>query len=257
VPLIRLQLAVAGFRNVTGLSIMTCSVATAFLDGALHPRISVTRPSWTSLTHYFSSASLTSEFAATQELIPWGPGVGVATTVSGLVGRWPGGAFVAELSVHFGPTHPSAHGVLRALISLLGEWVRRGLISPGLLHRASEKLLEGRGPSSGSAFVDRLDYVSMLANEHSFVSSLECMVQAAVGACGASGRVQLLEVTRQLNHLLAVACHAGDLGCLTSVVWLFEDRECMYCFSTSAAGCRTHASSSWTAWVRRARSRVG
>lgn len=90
-------------------------------------------------------------------------------------------------------------------------------------------------------YMDRLDYVSMLCNEHVFVMAVEHIMTVSIAVSDSVLRCIMLEVTRMLNHLLNIACHAGDLGCLLCVLWLFEDRELMYMMSAVASGARLHS----------------
>jgi len=125
---------------------------------------------------------------------------------------------MSEYVLHFGPAHPAAHGVLRLMLWLLGEWCLRGVITGGLLHRGTEKLMEVRGVLQCIGYMDRLDYVSMLCNEHVFVLAVEHLYGIVVTASTSMLRCVMLEITRKLNHLLNIACHAGDLGCLLCVL---------------------------------------
>nr|QHQ98631.1 NADH dehydrogenase subunit 7 [Namystynia karyoxenos] len=148
---------------------------------------------------------------------------------------------MSEWTLSFGPAHPAAHGVLRLVLWMHGEWVFQGLITCGLLHRGTEKIMELRHAQQCIGYLDRLDYVSMVCNEHVFVMALECMLGVTIAVTGSLLRTIMLETTRMLNHSLHVACHAGDLGCLLCLLWLFEDREILYMFSCSCSGARMHA----------------
>jgi len=145
-------------------------------------------------------------------------------------------------TLHFGPAHPAAHGVLRMVLVLRGEWVVGSVLTLGLLHRGTEKLLETRHTTTSIGYLDRMDYVSMLSNELGYVECLEGLLVVDVAYTYQLHRIVLTEVTRIENHLLNVACHAGDLGCLLSLLWLFEDREALYDVLCLSSGTRMHAS---------------
>nr|ATQ37461.1 NADH dehydrogenase subunit 7 [Diplonema ambulator] len=148
----------------------------------------------------------------------------------------------AGMIVHFGPAHPAAHGVLRCMLVVQGEWVLSSIISLGLLHRGTERLMELRTAEQSVAYMDRLDYVSMIANELCYVQCYERLLHIATGYRHAIARVMLVESTRIQNHLLNIACHAGDVGCLVALLWLFEDREALYDVVSTWCGARMHAS---------------
>lgn len=145
--------------------------------------------------------------------------------------------------LHFGPAHPAAHGVLRCILMMRGEYVVGCILTLGLLHRGTEKLMEMRHVSSSVAYMDRMDYVSMLANEVSYVETVEHLMSVDVCYVHHLMRMLLVEVSRIENHLLNIACHAGDLGCLLALLWLFEDRESIYDVLSMSSGARMHASS--------------
>jgi len=119
------------------------------------------------------------------------------------------------LIVNFGPQHPAAHGVLRLLLELRGEFVY--MVDPhiGLLHRGTEKLIETKTIKQAIPYFDRLDYVSALAQEHCYVLAMESFFNLPVQSNVSLFRVILLEVTRLLNHLLSITTHALDVGALT------------------------------------------
>lgn len=117
------------------------------------------------------------------------------------------------------------------------------VLTLGLLHRGTEKLLESRQPTAAVGYLDRLDYVSMLSNEVCYVECLEHTMHVACSTGTSMQRILLVELARVSNHLLNVACHAGDMGVLVALLWLFEDRECLYDITAHATGARMHACS--------------
>nr|APQ44788.1 NADH dehydrogenase subunit 7 [Diplonema papillatum] len=147
------------------------------------------------------------------------------------------------LALSFGPAHPAAHGVLRCVLFLRSEWITGSSMTLGLLHRGTEKLMELRHPMQTIGYMDRLDYVSMLSTEVCYVECLEEVLHVDVAMEGQLIRVLLQEVTRVANHLLNIACHAGDVGCLVALLWLFEDRELLHELLATWSGARMHASS--------------
>lgn len=118
-------------------------------------------------------------------------------------------------SLNFGPQHPSAHGVLRLILELNGEVVLNASPHVGLLHRGTEKLIEYKTVSQALPYFDRLDYVSMMANEHAFSLAVEKSMKKSIPLRAQYIRVLFGEVTRILNHLMAVTTHAMDVGALT------------------------------------------
>jgi len=143
--------------------------------------------------------------------------------------------------MNFGPQHPAAHGVLRLVLELDGEVVVRADPHVGLLHRGTEKLLEHRGYLQGLPYFDRLDYVSMMAYEHVYSLGVENAIDLAVRPRDKYTRVLFLELTRLLNHLMAVTTHALDVGALTPFLWGFEEREKLMEFYERVSGARMHA----------------
>ena len=119
------------------------------------------------------------------------------------------------LSLNFGPQHPAAHGVLRLLLELDGEVVEKADPHIGLLHRGTEKLIEYKNYVQALPYFDRLDYVSMMAQEHSYCLAIEKLFNCKVPKRAQYIRVLFAEITRILNHLLAVGCHAMDVGAMT------------------------------------------
>lgn len=146
-----------------------------------------------------------------------------------------------NISLNFGPQHPAAHGVLRLVIDLEGEIVKR--IDPhiGLLHRGTEKLIEYKTYLQALPYFDRLDYVSMMAQELTFSLIIENLVGCQIDPFDSYIRVIYLELTRILNHLLALTTHALDVGAMTPFLWAFERREKLMEFYERVSGARLHA----------------
>jgi NADH dehydrogenase (ubiquinone) Fe-S protein 2 len=117
--------------------------------------------------------------------------------------------------LNFGPQHPAAHGVLRLVLELQGETIIRADPHIGLLHRGTEKLIEYRTFLQGLPYFDRLDYVSMMSQEHSYCLSIEHLLKVKVPLRGKLIRILFSEITRILNHLLALTTHALDVGAMT------------------------------------------
>jgi len=149
---------------------------------------------------------------------------------------------VKNLSVNFGPQHPAAHGVLRLVIELDGEVVRAVDPHIGLLHRGTEKLAEYKTYHQALPYFDRLDYVSMMAQELGYSQAVESLLNIAIPPRALAIRVIFMEITRILNHLLAVTTHAIDVGALTPFLWGFEEREKLMEFYERVSGARMHAS---------------
>ena len=118
---------------------------------------------------------------------------------------------IKNFTLNFGPQHPAAHGVLRLVLELSGEVVERAEPHIGLLHRGTEKLIEYKNYLQALPYFDRLDYVSMLSQEHSYCIAIEKMLNCSIPKRAQYIRVLLAEITRILNHLLAVGCHAMDV----------------------------------------------
>ena len=148
---------------------------------------------------------------------------------------------IKNLTINFGPQHPAAHGVLRLVLELNGEVVLKADPHIGLLHRGTEKLLEYKTYSQGLPYVDRLDYVSMMAQEHAFSYVVESFLNKKVPKRASYIRVIFLEITRILNHLLALTTHALDVGAMTPFLWAFEEREKLMEFYERVSGARMHA----------------
>lgn len=150
-------------------------------------------------------------------------------------------ARVKNFTLNFGPQHPAAHGVLRLVLELSGETVLRADPHIGLLHRGTEKLIEYKNYLQALPYFDRLDYVSMMCQEHAYSLAVESLLGAEVPLRGQYIRALFSEITRILNHLLAVSTHALDVGALTPFLWAFEEREKLMGFYERASGARMHA----------------
>ena len=148
---------------------------------------------------------------------------------------------IKNFTINFGPQHPAAHGVLRLLLELDGETVVKATPHIGLLHRGTEKLIEYKNYLQALPYFDRLDYVSMMSQEHSYVLAIENILNCKVPERAQYIRVLFLEITRILNHLLAVGCHAMDVGAMTPMLWAFEEREKLMEFYEKVSGARMHA----------------
>jgi NADH dehydrogenase (ubiquinone) Fe-S protein 2 len=148
---------------------------------------------------------------------------------------------VKNFTVNFGPQHPAAHGVLRLILEMQGEVITRADPHIGLLHRGTEKLIEYKTYLQALPYFDRLDYVSMMAQEHVYSLAVEELLNCQVPLRAKFIRVLFLELTRILNHLLAVACHALDVGAMTPFFWGFEERERLLEFYERVCGARMHA----------------
>ncbi|BFZ55987.1 ndufs2, NADH ubiquinone oxidoreductase 49 kd subunit [Savitreella phatthalungensis] len=144
-------------------------------------------------------------------------------------------------TVNFGPQHPAAHGVLRLILELDGEEVKRADPHVGLLHRGTEKLIEYKTYLQALPYFDRLDYVSMMTNEQCFSLAVEKLLNVEVPERAKYIRTMFAEITRVLNHLMAVLTHAMDVGALTPFLWGFEEREKLMEFYERVSGARLHA----------------
>jgi len=146
-----------------------------------------------------------------------------------------------NFTINFGPQHPAAHGVLRLILELDGEIIKRADPHIGLLHRGTEKLIEYKNYFQALPYFDRLDYVSMMAQEHTYSLAIEKLAEIKIPTRAQYIRVLFLEITRILNHLLAVGCHAMDVGAMTPFLWAFEEREKLMEFYERVSGARLHA----------------
>ena len=146
-----------------------------------------------------------------------------------------------NFTLNFGPQHPAAHGVLRLVLEMNGEVVQRADPHIGLLHRGTEKLIEYKNYLQALPYFDRLDYVSMMCQEHGYSLAVEKLLHCEVPLRAQYIRVLFSEITRILNHLLALTCHAMDVGALTPFLWGFEEREKLMEFYERVSGARLHA----------------
>ena len=150
-----------------------------------------------------------------------------------------------NFTLNFGPQHPAAHGVLRLVLELQGEMVQRADPHIGLLHRGTEKLIEYKTYLQALPYFDRLDYVSMMAQEHTYSLCIEKLSNISIPLRAKYIRVIFLEITRILNHLLAVGCHSMDVGAMSPFLWAFDEREKLMEFYERVSGARMH-----TAYIR-------
>ncbi len=148
---------------------------------------------------------------------------------------------VKNFTMNFGPQHPAAHGVLRLILELDGELIKRADPHIGLLHRGTEKLIEHKTYLQALPYFDRLDYVSMMAQEHAYSLAVEKLLNCEIPIRAQYIRVLFSEITRILNHLLAVSCHALDVGATTPFMWAFDEREKLMEFYERVSGARMHA----------------
>ncbi len=150
-------------------------------------------------------------------------------------------AEIRNYTINFGPQHPSAHGVLRLVLELDGEVVERADPHIGLLHRGTEKLAETRTWVQSVPYMDRLDYVSMMCNEHAYCMAIERLLGVQVPERAQYIRVMFDEITRILNHLLNIGTHALDIGAMTMVLYTFREREDLMDVYEAVSGARMHA----------------
>lgn len=149
---------------------------------------------------------------------------------------------IKSFVLNFGPQHPAAHGVLRLVLQLSGELVERADVHVGFLHRGTEKLIEKRTYLRSIPYFDRLDYVSMMTQEHAFCIAIESLNKTTSHtAIYVQVRVLFDELTRIMNHLLALACHSLDVGNMSPLFWAFEERERLMEFYERVSGARMHA----------------
>lgn len=146
-----------------------------------------------------------------------------------------------NFTMNFGPQHPAAHGVLRLVLELDGEVIERADPHIGLLHRGTEKLIEYKTYLQALPYFDRLDYVSMMAQEHAYSLAVEKLLKCNIPLRAQYIRVLFSEITRILNHLLALTTHALDVGAMTPFLWAFEEREKLMEFYERVCGARMHA----------------
>jgi NADH-quinone oxidoreductase subunit D len=148
---------------------------------------------------------------------------------------------IRNYTLNFGPQHPSAHGVLRLVLELDGETIVRSDPHIGLLHRGTEKLIEYKPYNQSIGYMDRLDYVSMLSNEHAYVMGIEKMLGIEVPERAQYIRVMFDEITRILNHLMWLGAHALDIGAMTVFLYAFREREDLMDCYEAVSGARMHA----------------
>ena len=144
-------------------------------------------------------------------------------------------------TVNFGPQHPAAHGVLRMILELEGETIVRADPHIGLLHRGTEKLAETRTFLQALPYMDRLDYVSMMCNEHAYCMAVEKLTGTSVPIRAQYIRVMFAEITRILNHLMGIGSHALDIGAMTVFLYAFREREDLMDIYEAVSGARMHA----------------
>ena len=146
-----------------------------------------------------------------------------------------------KYNLNFGPQHPAAHGVLRLILEIYGEKVNYADPHIGLLHRGTEKLIEYKTYIQAIPYFDRLDYVSMMSQEHVYCLALESVLNIDIPIRAKYIRVIFLELTRILNHLLGITAHALDVGAFTPFLWAFEEREKIFELYERVSGARMHA----------------
>jgi NADH-quinone oxidoreductase subunit D len=150
-------------------------------------------------------------------------------------------ADIQNYTLNFGPQHPAAHGVLRLILEMDGEVIRRADPHIGLLHRATEKLAETKPYNQSIGYMDRLDYVSMMCNEHGYVLAIEKLLGVAPPIRAQYIRVMFDEITRILNHLMWLGSHALDIGAMTVFLYCFREREDLLDCYEAVSGARMHA----------------
>ncbi|WP_018862424.1 NADH-quinone oxidoreductase subunit D [Thioalkalivibrio sp. ALJ3] len=148
---------------------------------------------------------------------------------------------IRNFTLNFGPQHPSAHGVLRLVLEMDGEVVQRADPHIGLLHRGTEKLAESKPYNQSIGYMDRLDYVSMMANEHGYVLAMEKLLQIEAPLRAQYIRVMFDEITRILNHLMWLGAHALDIGAMAVFLYAFREREDLMDCYEAVSGARMHA----------------
>ena len=150
-------------------------------------------------------------------------------------------AEIKNYTLNFGPQHPAAHGVLRLVLELDGEVVQRADPHIGLLHRATEKLAETKTYIQSLPYMDRLDYVSMMCNEHAYCLAIEKMLGLEVPKRAQYIRVMFSEITRVMNHLMWLGAHGHDCGASTVLIYTFREREALFDMYEAVSGARMHA----------------
>ena len=149
---------------------------------------------------------------------------------------------INSLAINFGPNHPAAHGVLRLILEIIGERIVSCDPHIGLLHRGSEKLIEHKTFMQALPYFDRLDYVSMVCQEHAYCLSIEKLLNIIIPNRSQFIRVLFCEITRILNHIMSLTTHCLDVGALTPFLWGFEEREKLMFFYERVSGSRMHTS---------------
>ena len=145
------------------------------------------------------------------------------------------------MTINFGPQHPAAHGVLRLILEMDGEVITRADPHIGLLHRGTEKLIEYKNYLQAVPYFDRLDYVSPMCQEHAFALAVEKLLGCDIPRRAQFIRVMFSEITRLLNHIMAITTQALDVGAMTPLLWMFEEREKMMGFYEKVSGSRMHS----------------
>jgi len=148
---------------------------------------------------------------------------------------------IHSYTLNFGPQHPAAHGVLRLILEMDGETIKRADPHIGLLHRGTEKLAESKPYNQSIGYMDRLDYVSMMCNEHAYVLAIEKLLGIEAPLRAQYIRVMFSEITRILNHLLWIAGHALDIGAMSMFLYAFREREDLVDCYEAVSGARMHA----------------
>jgi NADH-quinone oxidoreductase subunit D len=148
---------------------------------------------------------------------------------------------IQNYTMNFGPQHPAAHGVLRLVLEMDGEVIQRADPHIGLLHRATEKLAEYKPYNQNIGYMDRLDYVSMMCNEHGYILAIEKLLEIKPPLRAQYIRVMFDEITRILNHLLWLGAHALDIGAMTLFLYAFREREDLFDCYEAVSGARMHA----------------
>ena len=150
-------------------------------------------------------------------------------------------AAIKNFTLNFGPQHPSAHGVLRLILEMNGEVIQHADPHIGLLHRGTEKLVESKPFNQSIGYMDRLDYVSILCNEHAYVMAIEKLLSLQIPERAKYIRVMFDEITRILNHLMWLGAHALDIGAMTIFLYCFREREDLMDAYEAVSGSRMHA----------------
>ena len=146
-----------------------------------------------------------------------------------------------NMTINFGPQHPAAHGVLRLILEMDGEVITRADPHIGLLHRGTEKLIEYKTYLQAVPYFDRLDYVSPMCQEHAYALAVEKLLGCKIPRRAQFIRVMFSEITRLLNHIMAITTQALDVGAMTPLLWMFEEREKMMGFYEKVSGSRMHS----------------